>query len=86
MNNPKDKNPSPIEVEVKAGVTYHWCACGKSSTPPFCDGAHNCTDFAPVAFTAEKDEVIKVCDRFYICNCGQTKTPPYCDGTHKTFR
>lgn len=86
-NDANKKQPNvPLEVEVKAGATYYWCACGKSSTPPFCDMKHNCHEFNPVAFTAEKDEIIKICDRFYICNCGQTKTPPYCDGTHKKLR
>jgi CDGSH-type Zn-finger protein len=84
--NPASNPPpeGPIQVDVKAGVTYYWCTCGKSATPPFCDGTHQCTDMAPVAFTAEKDETITVCDRFYICNCGKTKTPPYCDCSHKS--
>jgi CDGSH iron-sulfur domain-containing protein 3 len=85
MEKPKVTDKSPIEVEVKAGVTYYWCACGKSSTEPFCDGSHKCTDFAPLAFTAEKDETITVCNTFFLCTCKQTKTPPYCDKTHKKF-
>ena len=85
MENPNNKLKSPIEVEVKEGQTYYWCACGRSATEPFCDGSHECTDFAPLAFTAEKTETIEVCNTFHICTCRETKTPPYCDKTHKKF-
>ncbi|MCF8019533.1 Iron-binding protein [Petrocella atlantisensis] len=85
MDNEQDKIKSPMEVELKAGETYHWCACGKSSTQPFCDGSHECEGFAPLAFTAEKNETIEVCNTFFLCTCKQTKTPPYCDKTHKKF-
>ena len=68
---------APIAVEVKKGETYYWCSCGKSSTQPFCNGAHKGTAFTPLAFTAEKDETA------YLCACKHTKTPPFCDGTHK---
>lgn len=69
----------PIGVEVKAGETYYWCTCGRSSNQPFCDGSHEGTSFKPLAFTAEKDDTV------YLCVCKQTKNPPYCDGTHKTL-
>ncbi len=59
MEKPHDKSKSPIEVELKAGQTYYWCACGKTATEPFCDGSHECTDFAPLAFTAEKTKQLK---------------------------
>jgi len=85
MEKPHDKSKSPIEVELKAGETYKWCACGKSATEPFCDGSHECTDFAPLAFQPEIDETVEVCNTFVMCTCKQTKTPPYCDKTHKKF-
>ena len=66
----------PIEKELEAG-TYYWCSCGKSSTPPFCDGSHKATPNMPVTF--ELTETKKV----WLCNCGKTKTAPYCDGCHK---
>jgi CDGSH iron-sulfur domain-containing protein 3 len=69
----------PIAVDVKAGETYHWCACGKSSSQPFCNGAHQGTSFAPIAFKPEKDEKV------YFCTCKQTKNPPFCDGTHNSL-
>lgn len=85
MEKSNEKPKSPIKVQLKAGETYHWCACGKSLTQPFCDGTHDCTDFAPLAFTAKKSEEIEVCDTFFLCTCKQTSTPPYCDKTHKKF-
>ncbi len=30
----------PIMIEVEAGKSYWWCACGRSQTQPFCDGSH----------------------------------------------
>ena len=31
----------PFAVERRAGKTYAWCAPGRSSSRPFCDGSHN---------------------------------------------
>ena len=42
--------PYAVECEAK---TYFWCACGKSTNQPFCDGSHKGTEFTPVAFKAE---------------------------------
>lgn len=44
----------PLPVEVEAGKTYFWCACGLSAKQPFCDGSHRDTAFAPVKYTAEE--------------------------------
>jgi CDGSH-type Zn-finger protein len=30
----------PSGVELKAGKTYLWCACGLSGNQPFCDSSH----------------------------------------------
>lgn len=68
-----------IKVEVKAGETYYWCSCGKSTTQPFCNGAHQGTKFNPIAFTAQKDEIVS------FCTCKQTKNPPFCDGSHRNL-
>ena len=67
----------PLSVEVAAGKTYYWCSCGRSKKQPFCDGAHKGTDFKPVAFTAERSEVV------HLCGCKRTKDQPFCDGSHQ---
>ena len=67
---------SPYEVELEAGKTYAWCACGRSANQPFCDGSHTVTELRPVVFKAEKDEKV------WLCGCKQTANQPRCDGTH----
>ena len=70
---------APYSVEVEAGETYYWCACGHSKNQPFCDGSHQGTGFEPVAFTAEKSETA------YLCGCKRTANKPFCDGTHSSL-
>ena len=67
---------SPFPVEVEAGKTYFWCACGRSAKQPFCDGSHKGTDFSPLKHTAEKD------GKLFFCGCKKTGKSPLCDGTH----
>ncbi len=66
----------PYEIEVEAGKEYCWCACGRSSHQPFCDGSHSGTDFQPVAYTADTSKTV------FFCGCKASKTPPICDGSH----
>lgn len=66
----------PALVAVEAGKTYWWCCCGRSARQPFCDGSHRGTGFLPLAFTAERDEVVA------FCQCKGTGQPPRCDGSH----
>jgi CDGSH-type Zn-finger protein len=68
---------SPFAVELVQGETYHWCACGRSKSQPFCDGSHQGTAFEPVAFTAERTGTA------YLCGCKRAAKRPFCDGTHK---
>ena len=42
----------PIVIDVEAGKSYWWCACGRSQKQPFCDGSHKVTSFTPVEFKA----------------------------------
>ena len=70
---------APISVELKAGETVYWCACGHSKNQPFCDGSHKGSAFAPMAHTAEKDGTA------YLCACKQTNHAPMCDGSHKAL-
>ena len=67
---------APFPVEVTAGKTYFWCACGRSAKQPFCDGSHKETPFTPLKYTAEADKTL------FFCGCKQTATPPLCNGAH----
>ncbi len=78
MSEPISTQNNPYAVEVEAGKEYYWCSCGKSKTQPFCDGAHQGTEFHPVAFTAEKSETV------YLCGCRKTGSSPFCDGSHSS--
>jgi len=77
MTIPVIARPKPCLVNLKAGRTYFWCACGKSAKQPFCDGSHRGTDFQPLQFTASAES-----EEALLCGCKQTGTPPYCDGAH----
>lgn len=76
MSEPVSPQSKPYAVEVEAGETYYWCACGRSKNQPYCDGSHQGTDFQPVAFTAEKTDTV------YLCGCKKTGGAPFCDGSH----
>ena len=67
----------PYATKVEEGMTYYWCACGRSKNQPFCDGSHQGTGFEPVVFTADKTDTV------YLCGCKRTASPPFCDGTHQ---
>jgi CDGSH iron-sulfur domain-containing protein 3 len=67
----------PIPVDVEAGKSYWWCACGRSQTQPFCDGSHKGTEFTPVEFKAATSE------QAWFCACKRTGKTPICDGSHK---
>lgn len=76
---PQIAQKAPYKVELQAGKTYFWCACGRSQKQPFCDGSHKGTSFTPVKFTAEETKTV------FLCGCKRTGKPPFCDGTHKTL-
>lgn len=77
MNNPKIAQKSPIPVEVEAGKSYWWCACGRSKGQPFCDGSHQGTEFGPVEYKAENSGTV------YFCGCKHTGNGVLCDGSHQ---
>ena len=79
MDQPKIVQKAPIRVEVEAGKTYHWCACGLSANQPFCDGSHKQTEFTPVHWQATESGI-----KFF-CACKRSGNKPFCDGTHKTL-
>lgn len=70
---------APYPVELQAGSTYYWCACGRSKNQPFCDGSHKDTGIEPTVFTAERTGTV------YLCGCKQGGTTPFCDGTHSSL-
>ena len=47
---------APLPIEVEAGKSYWWCACGLSKKQPFCDGSHKVTAFTPIEFKPEKEQ------------------------------
>ena len=71
---------SPYRMEVEAGKSYWWCACGKSASQPFCDGSHKGTEFRPMQYTAGETAQV------FFCGCKHTARQPMCDGTHKQYR
>jgi CDGSH-type Zn-finger protein len=77
MADPVRASETPFSVEVEAGKSYFWCACGRSATQPFCDGSHKGTGLVPMKYTATASKAV------YFCGCKATKTAPLCDGTHK---
>jgi len=77
MNEPQIARKSPYAVDVEAGQDYFWCACGRSSKQPFCDGSHKGSGITPLKYTAVQNETL------YFCGCKQTRSAPLCDGSHK---
>ena len=68
-----------MPVEVEAGKTYYWCACGRSAKQPFCDGSHKGGSFTPMKFEAETSGIVS------FCGCKATGKAPRCDGNHKNL-
>ena len=56
MPTPEMPQKAPYPVEVEAGKSYWWCACGKSASQPFCDGSHKGSEFAPIKFQADGEQ------------------------------
>jgi CDGSH-type Zn-finger protein len=76
MEKSKAAGSSPQMVQLESGKTYAWCACGRSSNQPWCDGSHQVTSITPTVIIAKESETRAM------CMCKQTKNPPFCDGSH----
>jgi CDGSH-type Zn-finger protein len=79
MLEPTIAQRGPYPVEVEAGKSYFWCACGMSANQPFCDGSHKGSGFTPVKFDAAQSTTV------YLCGCKHTASPVFCDGTHNSL-
>jgi len=67
---------SPYAVDVEAGKSYYWCACGQSKNQPFCDGSHKGSSFTPVNWDATESKTV------YFCGCKHSGKGALCDGSH----
>lgn len=79
MSKPEIARKSPYAVDVEAGKSYWWCACGKSKQQPFCDGSHKGGEFSPVEHKAAESGTV------YFCGCKNSAKGALCDGTHNSL-
>ena len=77
MADPIVASKTPYAVDVEAGKTYWWCACGRSQRQPFCDGSHKGGPFTPLAYEA------KASGKVWFCGCKHSGRAPLCDGSHQ---
>lgn len=78
MEKPIIFDKKPVMMTLEKG-SYYWCACGRSSNQPFCDGSHRGTGITPVQFTMEEKKDV------WLCLCKNSSNKPFCDGTHRTL-
>jgi CDGSH-type Zn-finger protein len=74
---PEIAGRAPLPVEVEAGKSYWWCACGRSKSQPFCDGSHKGSAFSPIEYKATEST------KAFFCACKRRGKKPLCDGSHK---
>jgi CDGSH iron-sulfur domain-containing protein 3 len=71
---------APYGVNIESGRDYWWCACGRSSRQPFCDGSHKSVGLTPIKFSATETK------QAWLCGCKSSANKPFCDGSHKSIR
>ncbi|MDY0871400.1 CDGSH iron-sulfur domain-containing protein [Dongia rigui] len=76
MTDPQIAQKAPFKIDVEAGKSYFWCACGRSQKQPFCDGSHKGTGLSPIKFDATAAKAV------FFCGCKHSQKAPLCDGTH----
>ena len=55
-------------------------SCGLSNDQPWCDGLCGGTNFKPVSFMVDRQQVV-----YSICGCKYTENPPWCDARHSAL-
>ena len=78
-SNPVVAKKGPYVVELEADKSYYWCSCGRSTSQPFCDGAHKGTIFEGLKFSVDKTK------KAGLCGCKHTKNAPFCDRQHSNL-
>ena len=78
MSEPLIAGTKSAVLELEAGE-YWWCACGRSSNQPWCDGSHKGTEFSPRKVNIEEKK------RYAFCACKRSNNGAFCDGSHKTL-
>lgn len=78
MSEPVIAQKKPYKLEMEPG-TYFWCACGRSSQQPFCDGSHRGTGFSPIKVEIAEKQLVAW------CGCKRSGKGAFCDGTHRSL-
>ena len=75
MEEPIIAQKKPYVLDTEPGKKA-WCACGRSTSQPFCDGSHKGTGISPIIVDIEEARKVAW------CGCKQSKNGAFCDGTH----
>lgn len=69
----------PYNVYLEKAKVYYFCACGMSSSNPWCDSTCNkaTTRNRPIYFNVSESGYYKM------CNCKMSSNAPFCNGTGK---